>query len=269
MQALLASPRRRAGDAGRRLSAPAAGTRPAVAGGDAPACIIEMIGPPGCGKTTLALAAAEALGEAGVATRLVLSPRPGDPQAGSAARLRKLVAILMASASGRREPVGERLMRLMPVPGALAAARRRRYLAGLAAGRGDGVVVQDQGYLCAIAGLALDSGQVEAAALRRALELVPLPDLAIRVSVPADVVEARLRQRHAGLGRSGRLLERPATDNRRIEDILDRIEREFRQRDRRILHVAGGSREDLGRAVSAVVAAVLAAPRPGWRGAAQ
>lgn len=242
-----------------RAQAAAAVARPSAGAASGVPRRVEMFGPPGAGKTTVALAVAEALARAGLRFRLQLSARPGEaPGVALRARVDKLASAL-AAAAGRREPVADALLRLMPLPGRLASLRRRRYLAGLARPQPDCLVLQDQGYLCAIAGLALDSGRDDGATLRRALDLAPRPEVAVRVVVPEGIAEARLRRRLAGMGSAARRLERPPADNRRLQAVFDRLETELAARGQPALQVAGSNPDDLAAAAAAVVAAVLAA----------
>ncbi len=246
----------------------------AAAGRSGHGLVVELIGPPGAGKTTLACAAAAEFERRGIPVHLSISARPGEPSSKSGAapapRSRGSFAVLSRTAklldvlpgmpgATRTDPVADALMRLMPLAPGLRALRRRRYLAGLAqVGPEHELLLQDQGYLCAIAGLALDSGRTGDRALVAALDLAPLPEIAVRVDVPRGIADDRLRRRRRQLGRAERLLERAAADTFRLGEVFDLIEVLLEDRGRSVLRVSGQDQASLEAAVSAMVEAVQA-----------
>lgn len=229
---------------------------------------VELLGAPGTGKTTLARALAAQLAQQGVTVRLVVSARPEEGADGpTALPVSRTAKVFHAfSQLSQANPVADALLARMPVSNPLVALRRRRYLADLAeTGSARGLLVQDQGYLCAIAGLALDSGRSDAKILDQALDFVPLPRIAVRISVPQAVAAARLEQRLARQGFARRLLERRPADNPLLEDVFDGITTALGTRDCRVLRVSGADHSALCDAVSrisqAVLSAVSAAPQ--------
>ncbi|OSP53627.1 hypothetical protein [Pseudoruegeria sp. SK021] len=237
-----------------------------------PNCVVELIGTPGSGKTTLALAVAAECAQRGFPARLSISARPGEISSASAGLMpRRLTrgpargsraaklgsALLGLLGAGWKEPISYSLLRLMPLPGKLAGLRRRRYISSLAAEPSNGLSLQDQGYVCAIAGLALDSGSIEKRTLAEALDLVPLPQILVRVDVAPEITEARLRQRLLQQTPGGRFFERSAEDNPSLVKVFDLIENLLARRRCTVLHVSGQDQSGLEEAVSAIIAAVL------------
>lgn len=240
-------------------TAPARPWRSVWASGDR--FTIEIIGPPASGKTTLAVALAARLKRSGHAVQLAISARPEEPTGTlrQKSRLGKLAEVLAQVV--HRDPVTDALLQLMPIRGRLTALRRRRYIAHLGQiAATHGVLVQDQGYLCAIAGLAIDAQRSDSGTLDRAVNLVPLPDLVVRLCVPEAITAARLEQRHQRLGPGQRLLERGMADNRRLENVFDRLADLLAQRGRCVLRFPVRDHASLDTAVTEIVGAV---PRAG------
>ena len=222
---------------------------------------IEIFGPPGAGKTTLARAVAADLALNGLAVQLAISARPEESGAGRRSALASRLSKLGGAVSQIiwSDPVTEALLQLMPLPHWSAALRRRRYIAGLARfASGNGLLVQDQGYLCAIAGLALDSKRSDDRVLAQALDVVPLPNIAVRLCVSADTSRTRLGQRHAKQGFAARALERPPADTKGLEDIFAVIDAKLQNRNLCVLQVSGRDQTDLESAVALITTTALA-----------
>lgn len=180
--------------------------------------LVEITGPATAGKSTLARVLADQLSGAGHPVTVVSSARPAElapdhlrPSALGAAlsRASKLFDIAQHDAN---DDVGSRLLALMPPRHRLWTLRYRRYLAELGrawtSARASGsIVIFDQAYLSAAVALAVLTREPAGGDLDRALDLVPLPDLTVRLEVPRQVLERRLAARLARQGLLERLFE--------------------------------------------------------------
>lgn len=178
--------------------------------------LIEIYGPPAVGKTTFARALVAALAERGIGAEIVASARPaeqaerrgaggvrrlGSKLSAPLARASKLfTAIFPASRGEPSDPLTGSLLEIFPPQNWLWAARLRRYLSALHrswanAHRSGRAVIFEQGYLCALCTLFTVSGRTDLQTLAAGLDLIPVPDLLIRLDAPREVLEARLRRR--------------------------------------------------------------------------
>jgi energy-coupling factor transporter ATP-binding protein EcfA2 len=204
--------------------------------------IVEFVGPSACGKTTLAAALAEALRLRGDAVRLVSSARPSESEdvlRGRAAPPGSVAAVVSRAAKAMslvpaivhapaRESLADDLIRLMPQRNPLWGWRHRRYLGLLArdwemARRSADVHVFDQGYHCALCALLATATVLDAGAAGRALQLVPQPDLLVRVVTSPPTVASRLAQRLERQSALERLFELDRATTLGQIKILDRL----------------------------------------------
>jgi len=234
--------------------------------------VVEFVGAPGAGKTTLALAVAAALRASGATLSLAMSTRPGELPDGAMPRApARAIAVRIARAieprrrsCGPGDAAGRRLLFLMPLANPVARARRRRYLARLdCEGACDApLLLRDQGYLCAVAGLALDAGCADQRSLGAAIRTVPLPDLAIRPRIPDGLRRERLLRRLERQSWAERLLERSPDESVALEAIFDLMEAALGAAGCPVFSVPGDDVAATGAAVAAIRQGMLRATVP-------
>jgi hypothetical protein len=180
--------------------------------------ILEMFGPSGAGKTTMASALATRLSELGYAVTPLIGVRSNP--------LKRAVLKCFASARfltsiGPMAGV-ESVLRILPPKDRHWFVRMHWHLALLhrewvAARSSEAITIFDQGWIQAVTSLVLLSGETEQERILRALEIVPHPDLLIRFEAPRELREARLRDRRQSIGALQRLLEI------NLQDSLDHV----------------------------------------------
>jgi thymidylate kinase len=209
--------------------------------------IVEMLGPPGVGKTTFACALTGFLRERGHAVDPVMSYRPAE-QAPSGPRC-KHPAEVPAIAAVRRlvRPVTEmvatagrlfgqspdarltaELLRLLPPRSVLWSVRLRQYLFRLCrswqlAAASRQIVLFDQAFVQALCSLVLLSRTADGTRIGRAMDILPRADLLIRLDAPRDILTARLDDRQRRQGRIERLFELDLQTNLAFVEIIDEL----------------------------------------------
>lgn len=181
--------------------------------------IVELFGPAGAGKTTLAQAAADALRNSGRAVHVASSARPSEtdraaPLPAVAARVRKVMdlAPLLKSLSTRSDETATIVRPLLPNANVFWRLRFLRYLARLdevwmEAKSNRLVTIFDQGYISALGAVFLRNQSCSRAELAQALSKLPNADVTIYLSLPIDITQKRLMARLAGQTWAERLLE--------------------------------------------------------------
>ncbi|PTE12021.1 lipopolysaccharide biosynthesis protein [Mesorhizobium helmanticense] len=174
--------------------------------------IIELFGPPGSGKSTFAHALAQRL--RGQGYNATVAPNHAPRKRGSSVDLGIFLAIfrilsaifstlkILLSPRGRIKDLSTSLSmtRMIPPKKRIWRARLWQHILKLSrrwdeAKQSRDVVIFDQGYVQAVASLAMFNGTVDKAALAKALSLAPTADFTLRVVAPRSIVETRLQQR--------------------------------------------------------------------------
>lgn len=224
--------------------------------------IIECLGPPASGKTTLAVALAERLRQGGLDVQLRLSSRPGEGflgrmEEGSRALLSPLgtmarrllrpayeltVAAVRSFADRADGHCSDALARGLARGQILRFLRMKQYLIRLEnawsqATRKEAICIFDQGYLQVIATIMLHRPDLGDAELMTLIEAAPKSDLVIFVDTPVDEIERRLGQRRRKLGRLGWLFEEELGAIRRQAEAAAHLKELLSQSGRRILAV--------------------------------
>ena len=243
--------------------------------------IVEFFGPPAAGKTTLAHALAPALQRNGCDVQLIVSSRPAERAptqveskyafarcrtalAAPLSRGAKFVSAVPTLLPGARsDDIGANLLDLLPPRNLLWSVRYRRYLSFLwrswnMASASKGIVIFDQGFLSALSSLVLLTRSADPTRVARGLELIPRPNLLVRLDAPRETLEARLRERLSRQGAAERLFELDLETNLKQIEVIGALADMLHKQGRPVTHVSCLDQSRLKRAVDKIALEIAA-----------
>jgi len=244
--------------------------------------IIEIFGPQGAGKTTFARALAARLQTQDQAVDLILSYRPAelprddalmnDPirrrAAAMASRLTRPVIELLTmtrhpSAYWSDVITAANLLRALPPKNILWQIRLSQYLLRLShswhlASASDHIALFDQGFVQAVWSLVLFNGATDEILIAKALDAIPKPDMLIQLDAPADVLEARLRDRQRHQSLIERMLEIDPKTNSEGKRIFEQLQDLLRRREQPLTCVRSSDPVSSAEAVNRIAEQVTA-----------
>ena len=243
--------------------------------------IIELLGAPSAGKTTLARSLTGRLRDRQIPIELWLSYRPAElsnrAATGSTIRrrgpstvLRRIARPAFEMLNAARNPLENpsdaalsgKLMRILKPRNLLWSLRMRQYMqrlsyAWLRAARSSDIVLFDQGFGQAICSLAVVAAEQSEWRIERALREVPAADLVVRLRVDDEIIAQRLRARALGQSWIERLLEFDVDANLRVARLVDTVQDALSRLERPLLAFDAQDYNALERALAMLEHAVI------------